>query len=160
MKKFILAACLASLSSVASADDAGPGCGVGSIIFEGESGVGPNILAATTNQFVGQTYSMTSNTLGCDTTIPIGSNPAVAIYLDENLDSVAQDMARGEGEALVSLAQVIGISPAEQPEFFSTVQSQFDTIFAGEQVTRGSVMQNLYAVLEKNENLSKYVTNA
>ena len=163
MKKLFIAACVATglthVCSIAMADtpDTGPGCGVGPIVFDGQSGVVPNVLAATTNGTAGnQTFGMTTGTFGCDTTQPIGGSSAVATYLDDNLDNVAQDMARGEGEALASLARVIGIQAEEQQAFFTTVQNEFDNIFASSDVTRQEVMANLHQVLAAHAELNKY----
>ena len=43
------------------------GCGAGSILFEGQKGPVPQILAVTTNgSFGNQTFGITSGTLGCE----------------------------------------------------------------------------------------------
>ena len=65
MKKFVAIAMLAGFSSMAMADQ-DVGCGLGSMLWAGQSGVVPKILAATTNGTSGnQTFGITTGTLGC-----------------------------------------------------------------------------------------------
>jgi hypothetical protein len=158
MNKLILGALLFGLATTAQAKDYGAaGCGLGSKLFEGQSGVGPHVLAATTNGFYGtQTFAMTSGTLGCDVSDPIKSH--MAHYIDSNLDNIAQAAARGEGESLDALASVMNIEKEDQDLFSSTIQSNFDVIFSSESVGSVEVMNALTAVMKSNEKLAKYVS--
>src|SRR3569832_2439659 len=65
--KFIIASLLAvAPMGMAVAAPNNVGCGVGTIIFEGQSGVAPQVLAVTTNGTLGnQTFFISSGTLGC-----------------------------------------------------------------------------------------------
>ena len=40
-------------------------------------------------------------------------------------ESLAGDMARGEGEHLAALATLLGVPAQQQPEFFTLVQSRY-----------------------------------
>ena len=63
MKKTLIAGLIALAPFAAQAADKGPGCGWGAMVFDGQSGIGPNVLAATTNGILGnQTFGMTSGT--------------------------------------------------------------------------------------------------
>ena len=94
--------CLFAVS--AQADDS-TGCGLGTRLFEGKSGVFPQILAVTTNGTSGnQTFGISSGTSGCDPKGTIVYNAAVQRYMGERLDHVAADMSRGGGESLDALA--------------------------------------------------------
>ncbi|MDN6320241.1 MAG: DUF3015 domain-containing protein, partial [Marinobacter sp.] len=64
MKKLIAGAILLGASSMAFAQ---PGCGVGAMIWKGQSGIAPHVLAATTNGMASQTVSMTLGIVGCHT---------------------------------------------------------------------------------------------
>ncbi len=158
MKKFVIGTLILGLAVGAQAKDYGAaGCGLGSKLFEGQSGVGPHILAATTNGFYGtQTFAMSSGTLGCDVSDPIQSHWAV--YVESNLDNVAQDAARGEGEALDALAAVIGVSKEDKAVFNATIQANFDSIFASADTTGAEVLDALVAVMKKDATLQKYVS--
>ncbi len=109
MKKLIAGAILLGASSMAFAQ---PGCGVGAMIWKGQSGIAPHVLAATTNgTFGNQTFGMTTGTLGCQTNQSVQS---MAMYMDSNIDKVARDMSRGSGENLDTLAVLLGVDEADR----------------------------------------------
>ena len=98
--------------SMAMAASNNVGCGIGSTIFKGKSGVAPQVLAATTNgSFGNQTFGITSGTLGCATDGVVDNPVKVSMFIDTNMDKLAQDMSVGNGEALNSLADLMGIYP-------------------------------------------------
>jgi hypothetical protein len=151
MIKRIAFAALISTPMLAAAD---PGCGLGATLWEGQDGIAPHVLAATTNSTLGnQTFGMTSGTLGCDTSKPVD---AVAVFVNDNMDQVAESMASGEGEALDALAALLGVETADRAAFNQLVQSQFGAIYTSEQVSAADVMTNLVAALSADSQLAKY----
>lgn len=152
MKKLIAGAILLGASSMAFAQ---PGCGVGAMIWKGQSGIAPHVLAATTNATFGnQTFGMTTGTLGCQTNEAVQS---MAMYMDSNIDKVARDMSRGAGENLDTLAVLLGVDQADRDAFRKVLQDNFATIFPNSETTSGEAVDAIVALLEKNESLSKYV---
>lgn len=152
MKKLIAGAILLGASSMAFAQ---PGCGVGTMVFKGQSGVAPHVLAATTNgTFGNQTFGMTTGTLGCNTNQTIQS---MAMYMDNNIDKVARDMSRGSGENLETLAILLGVDEADRSEFNNLLQDNFAAIFPNAETTSDQAVDSIVALLEQNERLSKYV---
>ncbi|ROT98649.1 DUF3015 domain-containing protein [Marinobacter halodurans] len=152
MKKLIAGAMLLGASSLAFAQ---PGCGVGAMIWKGQSGIAPHVLAATTNGTLGnQTFGMTTGTLGCNTNESIQS---MAMYMDSNVDKVARDMSRGEGENLDTLAVLLNIDKADRPEFRKLMQDNFATIFPSSDTTSDQAVSAIVALMESHEGLSKYV---
>ena len=142
MKKLITLSAVA-MFSVPALVQANPGCGFGSQLFEGQEGVVPHVLAATTNGTSGnQTFGMTSGTLGCDTSTPV---VAAALFLDNNMDEIAENMAVGEGEALTTLAKLLKVESVE--EFNALTQANFDKIFTEDTVTAEQVIANINAVI-------------
>ena len=85
---------LASTPMLSFGASYGPsGCGLGAIVFDGQAGLVPNVLAATTNGIFGNaTFGMTFGTLGCDVSVEVKSN--AALFIDGNLESIASDMDR------------------------------------------------------------------
>ncbi len=156
MKRATLAmALLAGSGTALAATNSGPGCGVGAMIFEGQSGVAPHVLAATTNGTLGnQTFGMTSGTLGCDVDQPI--DVAAADFLDKNMEKVARDMANGSGESLDALASLIGIEPQDRAHFQQVTHERFTAIFTGEQVRSGEVISALNNVMKQDPILARY----
>ncbi|MDY6840284.1 MAG: DUF3015 family protein [Pseudomonadota bacterium] len=152
MKKLITGAILLGASSMAFAQ---PGCGVGAMIWKGQSGIAPHVMAATTNaSFGNQTFGMSTGTLGCQTNQSVQS---MAMYMDSNIDKVARDMSRGSGENLDTLAVLLGVDEADRDTFRKTLQDNFATIFPSSDTTSGEAVDAIVALLEKNESLSKYV---
>lgn len=154
MKKLIAGALMLSASTLSFAGT-GPGCGVGTMIWEGQSGIAPHVLAATTNgTFGNQTFGMTTGTLGCQTNQVIES---MALYLDSNIDKVARDMSRGEGENLNTLAVLMGVEAQDRAHFNSTLQDNFAAIFPSADTTSDQAVSAILEVLEKDQALSKYL---
>ena len=153
MKKLIAGAILLGASSMAFAQ---PGCGVGAMIWKGQSGAAPHILAATTNgTFGNQTFGMTTGILGCDTNEAVKS---LAMYMDSNIDKIARDMSRGEGENLETLAVLLGVEASDRDAFRQTMQNNFASVFPSSETTSDEAVTAIVAVLESHETLRKYVS--
>lgn len=133
------------------------GCGVGSIIFKGQSGVAPQILAVTTNGTLGnQTFGITSGTLGCATDGVVDTPAKVSMFIDTNMDKLAQDMSVGGGEALSSLADLIGIEDAAKARFFSMTKAHFGEIISSDRIAAQDVMAALNRLLAADQDLAVY----
>ncbi len=155
MKKALALLALASLFSGAAAAKDSTGCGLGSTLFEGKSGTAPQIFAVTTNGTLGnQTFGITSGTSGCDSDGTI----SLSMFMGDNLDRVAQDAARGGGEALTTVADLMGIAKQDRTAFYAVVKTNFAEIFASETITAGEAIANMRAVLAKDEKLVAYTT--
>ena len=85
------------------------GCGLGSLLFKGQKGPVPQILAVTTNGTYTQTFGITSNTSGCDSYGRItGGTGRIFAFLENNLDQFAADAAVGKGETIEAIAAITG----------------------------------------------------
>ncbi len=156
MKKIFATTALAlTLPFAASAyavSDAG--CGLGSVLLEGKEGMPFNILAATLNATSGnQTFAMSTGTLNC---APESSLFAINSFVSENMDALALDAARGEGEALDTLASLWGMDDAAKAAFGETAQARFQDIFSSEQVTSDEVVNNFNQVVSEDARLAAY----
>jgi hypothetical protein len=142
--------------STSSRGDGAGGCGWGSLLFDGNSGVGAHIFAMTTNgSFGNATFGMSSGTLGCDPSQPIRYKGG-RVYISANMTKLAEDIARGEGETLDGLSEVMGVAAADRPAFNALAKSHFDTLYPNEAVTSDQVMDTLQALLKADPALSKY----
>lgn len=160
MKKLILGLAMASLSASAlAANTHGPaGCGLGTeVVFRDANEWHEHVLAATTNGTSGnQTFGITSGTLGCqDAGGPLAAD--VNTFIDANLEQIAADTARGDGETLQALADVIGIQQADQARFKSQMQANFDKLFPSEQTTSGQTYNGVVTVMASDATLAKYL---
>lgn len=155
LKKMILAAVMAVGSTAAFADK-DVGCGVGSQVWAGQTGKIPKILAATTNGiFTNQLLGITFGTLGCSGT---GAVTAQAItFTNENAETLARDMAVGQGESLNVLAELLNIKANDKARFFTVSQQNFSEIYSVENQNSLQVLASLQAVMAKDEVLKAYV---
>ncbi|MCF6217376.1 MAG: DUF3015 domain-containing protein [Gammaproteobacteria bacterium] len=159
MKKTILAGVMAlAMAPMASQAETGAGCGLGSMLLEGQQGLVFNVLAATVNGTSGnQTFGMTSGTLGCDGEGTV-TFAAAGEYLDANMEQVARGMATGEGEAMDTLASLMGVSAADKAAFVQVSKANFSVIFSKENVTSADVMSSLTQAMAADQSLSKYIS--
>lgn len=155
MKKIIAGVVLASASTMAFAN--GPaGCGLGTaVVFPDANEWYEHVLAATTNGTSGnQTFGMTSGTLGCEAAN--GPLKLAQAFMEDNMDQLAADVARGEGETLAALAEVIGVEAQDSAAFNRTMQSNFDNLFSTE-ATSGSAYEAMKAAMASDAALQKYL---
>ena len=148
MKKVIVTAtAAATLMSVSAFAGNMAGCGLGSMIFKNNDQVS-QILAATTNGISGnQTFGITSGTLGCNKDGAMAQNEELNIFTSKNMEKLAADMSKGQGETLNTFAELKGISADQKAQFFASVQKNFGKIFTKENITAGEVLHNLDSVI-------------
>jgi hypothetical protein len=159
MQKKLLIVTVLSLApiGVVMAAPNNTGCGVGSIIFKGQSGVAPQVLAVTTNGTLGnQTFGISSGTLGCAKDGVVDTPVMVSMFINTNLDRLAHDMAAGNGETLESLASLIGVDDAHKAAFFATTKAHFAEIIPSENTSTQEVIDALNHVLAANSELARY----
>lgn len=148
MKKVVLSVAVASVLATSAFSAANAGCGLGYMLFGKEKADDKvmQILAATTNGTSGnQTFGITSGTLGCNPNGVWASNEELNNFTSQNLEKLAADMARGNGETLDAFADLAGV--ADKPAFFAASQKSFNKIFTSENITAGEVLSNMDAVL-------------
>ncbi len=159
MKKLLAVAALIAalpLSQAAMADE-DIGCGLGSMVFAGKTGKVYKVLGATTNGTSGnQTFGITFGTLGCDGTGTITSSEKLAMFIDGNLDNLARDIAKGQGETLATLSEVWGIPSSDKATFNKLAQDHFAQVFNSENVTSEEVFSNLNSLVKQDKSLSAY----
>lgn len=155
LKKIAFAAVLAVGSTAAFADQ-DVGCGIGSQVWAGQSGKVPKILAGTTNMlFANQLFGITFGTLGCSGT---GTVTAQAVtFTNENAESLARDMAVGQGESLNVLAELLNIKAEDKARFFAVSKQNFSEIYSADNKDSLQVLASLQSVMAKDDVLKAYV---
>lgn len=155
--KLIVAALLAATPMFANAAANNVGCGLGTMLFNGKSGLVNQVLAATTNGTSGnQTFGISSGTLGCARDGVVANPAKVSLFIDSNLDRLAQEMSVGEGETLASLAELIGVDGAQKAAFYRATKDNFAQIIPSTAVSAKEVMASLNGVLAANAELAQY----
>jgi len=156
MKKLLVVALLAGCSSFAMADQ-DVGCGLGTMIFSGQSGLLPKVFAATTNgTFGNQTFGITTGTLGCEQDGVISSRAKLSMYTGSNIENVARDMSVGHGDSLNVVADLMGVKDQDKAHFFETTKANFGKIFAPENKTTGQILAALHQVMVQDATLAPY----
>lgn len=157
MKKVIAGLALLSVSSVAMADaPGGPNCGWGNMLFEGQAGIGPHFLATTTNGTSGNaTFGMTTGTNGCSTSgkLTYGGKSLISSIMGE----FSEDVARGEGDAINTVAVIYGVEQADRDTFAKVMHDNFAVIFPNEDVTADEMMTSIEEVMKADPTLAKYI---
>lgn len=157
MKKIItVLALVAALPAAAFAGQNNVGCGVGSMVFKGQSGIFPQVLAVTTNGTSGnQTFGITSGTLGCSAD---GTVSSTALFIDSNKEKLARDMSVGGGEALASLSHLMRMEAKDQASFNRLTKENMARIFSADNVATEQIVVALREVLASDAQLAHYQT--
>ncbi len=130
-------------------DPKNTGCGLGSIAWEGQNGLMSQTLAATTNgTFGNQTFGITSGTSNCEQYKSFTSNEKVNTFVADNMDNLAWDIARGQGEYVNTLAVLMEIPDAQKASFRSHLQAHFFDIYTSDKVTHSEVVKNIMVVAQ------------
>jgi len=123
---FTVSASVVLLASAAMAEGYGTaGCGLGSMLFGQDEGF-VQIFAATTNSSSGnQTFAISSGTSNCDAEASFSMIKA-RDFIAGNRQQLETDVARGNGEALASLSNLVG---CDSGRLSQSLQSNYENIF-------------------------------
>ena len=143
-----IAVAVICLGTVVLADQKNYGCGLGSIVFEGNDGLISQISAATTNgTFGNQTFGITSGTSNCEQFKTFTSNEKINTFVAENMDSLAKDIARGHGEYLDTFAGLIAVPESQRAALYASLQANFSKIYTSDSVSYHDVLRNIDSVI-------------
>ncbi|HWT80822.1 MAG TPA: DUF3015 family protein, partial [Candidatus Methylomirabilis sp.] len=70
-------------------------------------------------------------------------NGQVNKFVADNMDSLATDIARGEGEYLDTMANLMEMSQAQRPRFYAQLQQNFSKIYSSPAVTPAEVVAGI-----------------
>lgn len=145
MKKILVVATLALMTSSAFAAKYGSaGCGLGSMIFEGDQTWWKQVLSATTNGTSGtQTFGISTGTSNCDSPAPLKISQVEA-YVEANKVALANDIAKGNGETVTNLSKVYGCS--NTADFGKALKSNYRSIFSNANASSSEITNSLNTV--------------
>jgi hypothetical protein len=151
MKKMILAiSVILMMSGAAYANTVSQdcGCGLGRVLIGDKEGLVWNLLGTCLNGTCGnQTFGMTTGTLGCDTGGKIVMNEQVKIFVADNMDNLATDIASGQGESLDALAEIAGIPADKKASAYTALQANFDSIYPDAHVSDVHVSASINEII-------------
>lgn len=156
MKKHFALALLAVVS-VASAGKYGTaGCGVGSLVFGDQKGM-IQLLAATTNQYFGQTFSITTGTSNCTEDGVALVDRERALFAEANFQDIRTEASQGQGENVAVLATLYGCPQASVTDFGSALKSHYATV--GSAATAPEMIQAIDGVVSSDASLASCHAN-
>jgi len=108
------------------------GCGLGSIVF-GETPGLVQLFASTTNDFSGtQTFGITSGTSNCGAS---AKQARANQFIEVNKVALDNDLARGTGESISALQQVMG---CKNPDFSTSLRKSYQPGATQEQMVQAA----------------------
>lgn len=154
---------LTATAAWADHPDTGPGCGLGKLAwsdYSRQKSIAPQVMMATTNgTFWSQTFGISSGTSGCTNDGTIMAEHKVSVFAAANYDSLSQEMARGGGEHLASLAELMGVPEQSRPEFYAMAQTRYAGLVESGDATPTAMIRTLQAGMEAHPILSTVALN-
>lgn len=145
----ILAGILALVvgSHALAAGDAG--CGLGSVVIKKNSKL-MQLFAITTNgTFSSQFFGITSGTSNCSASGLVQNDRNVEVFVAANQQDLSNEMARGQGEKLSTLATLNGCGSLEsQKVFASMTQKSYEKIMTSSEMKSEEIVTNLKKAMQ------------
>jgi hypothetical protein len=161
MKKHVLVLSIVAFlptAAIAAGENNIGSCGWGSKLFSGEKGIFPQAFGGITNATFGnQTFGITSGTSGCTQDGAVSSNWKTSMFIDGNKQKLARDMSVGGGEALDSLALLLGVDAQDRAAFIQVTKTNVARIFPSENASTEQVVVALREVLAADPRLGRYI---
>lgn len=119
---------LSSVSAQAGTTQSAVGCGIGTMIFDGSTGLLYSLLAMTTNSSTFNTVSMTLGLGNC----PSGASlrGKIASFIDFNKPQLAVEIAQGKGERLSALVEMFGVKESDRAAAVLALKANQVAIFS------------------------------
>ena len=108
MRKLMLISVFLCTSFFAYGEETGPGCGLGTQMNAGNKGVGPHVMALSTNQSSSQTSAITSGTSGCDSNATVKKDWKQMHFVTHNYFDLLNDFSKGDGLYLNAYTDLLG----------------------------------------------------
>ena len=158
MKKVVLTLALAATTLPGlTLADSGPGCGIGTQIFKGQSGLFAHTLAATTNgSTFNQYFGLTSGSLDCNPSNVVSNDYERINFVAANLDNLSQEMAQGSGSHVQALAALYDIAPADRAQFYQLTQREMPQLLDSSRHGAQALLASLDTAMDADPVLAKY----
>ena len=138
--------------------DTGPGCGLGKLVwgeYKHPKNIAPQVMMATTNAFGLYTFAISTGTSGCTNDGTIMAGEKANAFVAMNFENLQQDMARGQGEHLASLATLMGVPAEQQPAFFALSQERYQELLQAGQTSTAAMLTALHDAMAQHPVLAQ-----
>lgn len=143
-KVLLCALVLISMAGPVWALQKNTGCGLGAMIFGHNESIASQIAAVHLNWvFSSQPLGISSGTSECEKPEALVRSPKVKDFVAQNMDSLAADVARGQGEYLDTLAVLLEVPEASKAGFYAKLKADFSGIYASDSVTSDDVLHRI-----------------
>lgn len=122
------------------------GCGVGTMVMEGQEGLPAKLIGSCINGLTFQSISITFGLVNCKSGGKVtadNSEVRVRHFASQNFDRLSVEMAQGGGEHLDALAGLLDVSADQRGAFAALTQNHFETLFPSDQTTVGEMLSAL-----------------
>ena len=151
-KALILATLLIAAPLSAAKADNDVGCGLGTELWKGESGLHFKLGASITNLFAMQSISITFGFLNCSNGQgAVTASAQTRHFVSTSLDSLARDVALGGGESLDTLAALLEIKAADRSAFAELTQQHFDELFPSDRTNSEEMLETLARLMQSDD---------
>lgn len=155
------AALLTVNATTASADYGMAGCGLGSLVFQGDNSMIKQVLASTTNgTFGSQTFGITSGTSNCTSAGVLKSEKEQAAFVEVNFRDLKRDMAAGGGEFLNSFGTLLGCEDSAKPTLGKMTQVKYETLVPAANTTPMQLLSSLKTQIKATPALASSCSDA
>ena len=144
----LVAAIVLAPMTAAQADN-DVGCGVGTMLMEGKTGLPYKLLASWTNGMTAQSISITFGLINCGQGGTVTASARARHFASTSLDAIARDSAMGGGESLDALGALLGVEEADRAAFAQLAQLHFETLFPSDEVTSDEMLDALERLINE-----------
>ena len=122
--------------------DNGPGCGLGKLAwadYKTPKNIAPQVMMATTNGTFGK----------------VMAGQQTNVFVAGAFESLSEDMARGGGEHLATLATLMGVPSEQQSTFFALAQQQYGALVGAGELSSVAVVKALQEAMKEQPVLAQ-----
>ncbi|MFN7904988.1 MAG: DUF3015 family protein [Pseudobdellovibrionaceae bacterium] len=121
------------------------GCGLGTMVVGKD---GNQVLAATTNgTSYSQTFGISSGTSNCTDSGMVKGSKRIPMFIEVNKLALQKEAARGEGEAIAGLANIMGCN---SKSLGSAMKANYAPIFEETKMDAAQIQSKIEGMLASN----------
>ncbi|STQ86293.1 DUF3015 domain-containing protein [Helicobacter muridarum] len=142
MKKILISMAISAglTTGLFASANSNAGCGLGSVIINKQGSIW-NLFQVTTNGTSGtQTFGITSGTSGCERGVGF-LDSRTQEFVASNMDAISQEIARGDGEHLDTLIELLDIS--DKDGFKVALQENYNKLYKNKDVQSADVLDGV-----------------
>ncbi len=160
----LLVVSLQAAGAFAGTADTGPGCGLGKEVWKDSKdtdSVGHHLLISTTNNpmIPLQAGGITTGSWGCQNNRKVWTEHKAGVFAGVNFENLSEDMARGGGEHLASLADLLGVPAEQRPAFFALAQERYASLTAAGHTSAAAMIKALNEAMAAHPVLAEVSPN-